>query len=83
MRGSHFAPLVPLCSPLHGTCRAVLLLTFRVGACALQCVSEGWKDKIKEQATEGCNLAGKVRVNKVIGNLCAQLFLSDRQSLDR
>lgn len=35
-----------------------------------QCVSEGWKDKIKEQATEGCNLAGKVRVNKVIGNLC-------------
>lgn len=35
-----------------------------------QCVSEGWSDKIKEQATEGCNIAGKVRVNKVIGNLC-------------
>ncbi|GAA6017482.1 hypothetical protein JCM10207_008242 [Rhodosporidiobolus poonsookiae] len=33
-----------------------------------QCVSEGWSDKIKEQATEGCNLAGKVHVNKVIGN---------------
>lgn len=35
-----------------------------------QCVSEGWSDKIKEQAEEGCNLEGKVRVNKVVGNLC-------------
>ncbi|KAK4046515.1 ER-derived vesicles protein erv46 [Microbotryomycetes sp. JL221] len=33
-----------------------------------QCVSEGWSDKIKEQSDEGCNVAGKVRVNKVIGN---------------
>ncbi|KAI5481274.1 COPII-coated vesicle membrane protein [Pseudohyphozyma bogoriensis] len=33
-----------------------------------QCVSEGWTDKIKEQSDEGCNIAGKVRVNKVIGN---------------
>ncbi|KAL8279228.1 hypothetical protein RQP46_008265 [Phenoliferia psychrophenolica] len=33
-----------------------------------QCVSEGWTDKIKEQSEEGCNIAGKVRVNKVIGN---------------
>ncbi|CAD6576591.1 MAG: hypothetical protein CYPHOPRED_006042 [Cyphobasidiales sp. Tagirdzhanova-0007] len=33
-----------------------------------QCVQEGWGDKLKEQATEGCNVAGKVRVNKVIGN---------------
>ncbi|GAA5895627.1 hypothetical protein JCM8208_005284 [Rhodotorula glutinis] len=33
-----------------------------------QCVSEGWSDKIKEQASEGCNIAGKVRVNRVIGN---------------
>ncbi|BGP58406.1 hypothetical protein JCM8202_001909 [Rhodotorula sphaerocarpa] len=33
-----------------------------------QCVSEGWSDKIKEQAEEGCNLEGKVRVNKVVGN---------------
>lgn len=40
-----------------------------------QCVSEGWTQKIKDQADEGCNIAGKVRVNKVIGNLCAQLFL--------
>lgn len=39
----------------------------------MQCVSEGWSDKIKEQATEGCNIAGKVRVNKVIGNLCVSL----------
>lgn len=35
---------------------------------SLQCVSEGWTDKIKEQSEEGCNIAGKVRVNKVIGN---------------
>lgn len=33
-----------------------------------QCVSEGWSQKIKEQNTEGCNVAGKVHVNKVIGN---------------
>ncbi|SGY84777.1 BQ5605_C009g05719 [Microbotryum silenes-dioicae] len=33
-----------------------------------QCVSEGWTDRIKEQSEEGCNVAGKVRVNKVIGN---------------
>jgi len=34
-----------------------------------QCVSEGWSDKLKEQANEGCNIAGKVRVNKVVGNI--------------
>lgn len=34
-----------------------------------QCVSEGWSDKLKEQASEGCNIAGKVRVNKVVGNI--------------
>ncbi|GAA6019343.1 hypothetical protein JCM11491_000901 [Sporobolomyces phaffii] len=33
-----------------------------------QCVSEGWSTKIKEQSLEGCNLAGLVHVNKVIGN---------------
>jgi hypothetical protein len=33
-----------------------------------QCVSEGWSQKIKEQNTEGCNVAGRVHVNKVIGN---------------
>jgi len=33
-----------------------------------QCVSEGWTDRIKEQSDEGCMLAGKVKVNKVIGN---------------
>lgn len=31
-------------------------------------MSEGWSNKIKEQSTEGCNLAGLVHVNKVIGN---------------
>jgi len=33
-----------------------------------QCVQEGWTDKIHEQSNEGCNLAGGVRVNKVVGN---------------
>ncbi|GAA5902473.1 hypothetical protein JCM6882_002762 [Rhodosporidiobolus microsporus] len=34
-----------------------------------QCVSEGWSDKIKQQANEGCNLAGRLHVNKVVGNM--------------
>ncbi|WVQ94760.1 hypothetical protein IAU59_001841 [Kwoniella sp. CBS 9459] len=34
-----------------------------------QCVQEGWMDKIQEQNTEGCRIDGRVRVNKVIGNL--------------
>lgn len=32
-------------------------------------MNEGWSDKLKEQAGEGCNIAGKVRVNKVVGNI--------------
>ncbi|KAF8532104.1 endoplasmic reticulum-derived transport vesicle ERV46 [Gautieria morchelliformis] len=34
-----------------------------------QCVSEGWSDKIKDQAAEGCNISGRIRVNKVVGNI--------------
>ncbi|KAH8114481.1 Sec1 family-domain-containing protein [Phellopilus nigrolimitatus] len=34
-----------------------------------QCAREHWSDKLKEQATEGCNVSGRIRVNKVIGNL--------------
>jgi len=34
-----------------------------------QCKSEGWSDKLKEQANEGCNISGRLRVNKVIGNI--------------
>ncbi|KIP09652.1 hypothetical protein PHLGIDRAFT_86242 [Phlebiopsis gigantea 11061_1 CR5-6] len=34
-----------------------------------QCVQEGWSEKLKEQANEGCNIAGLVRVNKVVGNI--------------
>ncbi|PSR76751.1 hypothetical protein PHLCEN_2v8236 [Hermanssonia centrifuga] len=34
-----------------------------------QCVNEGWSEKLKEQASEGCNIAGGVRVNKVVGNI--------------
>ena len=35
---------------------------------SFQCVNEGWSQKIKEQNVEGCNVAGRVHVNKVIGN---------------
>ncbi|KAI0690453.1 Sec1-like protein [Cerioporus squamosus] len=34
-----------------------------------QCVKEGWSEKLKEQAHEGCNISGRVRVNKVVGNI--------------
>ncbi|KAH9997946.1 Sec1-like protein [Russula vinacea] len=34
-----------------------------------QCVEEHWSDHIQEQSSEGCNVAGLVRVNKVIGNI--------------
>lgn len=34
-----------------------------------QCVREGWSEKLKDQASEGCNIAGIVRVNKVVGNI--------------
>lgn len=30
---------------------------------------ENWSDKLKEQANEGCNISGRIRVKKVIGNL--------------
>lgn len=32
-------------------------------------MQEGWSDKLKEQANEGCNIAGQVRINKVVGNI--------------
>lgn len=34
-----------------------------------QCVEEGWSAKMEQQNEEGCRLSGRVRVNKVIGNL--------------
>lgn len=33
-----------------------------------QCLQEHWTEKIKEQNEEGCNIAGKIHVNKVVGN---------------
>jgi hypothetical protein len=33
-----------------------------------QCVEEHWSEKIDAQNKEGCNVAGRVRVNKVVGN---------------
>ncbi|KAF8322629.1 Sec1-domain-containing protein [Clavulina sp. PMI_390] len=34
-----------------------------------QCVSENWTEKIQAQSGEGCNIAGRIKVNKVVGNL--------------
>lgn len=34
-----------------------------------QCKSEGWSEKLKEQSNEGCNISGRIRINKVIGNI--------------
>jgi len=34
-----------------------------------QCVEEGWAEKLREQSHEGCNIAGRLRVNKVAGNI--------------
>jgi len=34
-----------------------------------QCKNEGWSEKLQEQANEGCNISGRIRVNKVIGNI--------------
>ena len=47
-------------------------------------MNEGWSDKLKEQASEGCNIAGRVRVNKVVGNIHlspGRSFRSSAQSL--
>ncbi|KAK1226097.1 vacuolar protein sorting-associated protein 45 [Marasmius sp. AFHP31] len=34
-----------------------------------QCKNEGWAETLRDQANEGCNIAGPIRVNKVIGNI--------------
>ena len=34
----------------------------------MQCVREGWKDKLNEQKNEGCLVTGHLEVNKVAGN---------------
>ncbi|KAL1411336.1 ER-derived vesicles protein erv46 [Vanrija albida] len=34
-----------------------------------QCVEEHWTEKMAQQAAEGCRVSGKLRVNKVIGNV--------------
>ncbi|KAL4063304.1 Sec1-like protein [Scleroderma yunnanense] len=34
-----------------------------------QCVQEGWTEKLKDQADEGCNVSGRIRVNKVVGSI--------------
>jgi len=34
-----------------------------------QCKKEHWAEKLKDQADEGCNVAGRIRLNKVVGNI--------------
>jgi len=34
-----------------------------------QCVAEHWTEKIQAQSGEGCNVAGRIKVNKVVGNI--------------
>lgn len=49
-----------------------------------QCKNEGWTEKLKEQADEGCNISGRIRVNKVIGNIHlspGRSFQSDHRGL--
>jgi hypothetical protein len=38
-------------------------------ACSTQCAKEGYVDKVKQQAGEGCNIHGHVEVNRVAGNM--------------
>ena len=35
----------------------------------VQCRNEHWTDKLHEQADEGCNVSGRIRVNKVVGSI--------------
>ncbi|KAL0062730.1 vacuolar protein sorting-associated protein 45 [Marasmius tenuissimus] len=34
-----------------------------------QCKNEGWAETLRDQANEGCNITGPIRVNKVIMNI--------------
>ncbi|KAG6890820.1 hypothetical protein C0995_003253 [Termitomyces sp. Mi166 len=34
-----------------------------------QCKDEGWAENLRDQKNEGCNISGRIRVNKVIGNI--------------
>ncbi|KAF8807133.1 Sec1-like protein [Phlegmacium glaucopus] len=45
-----------------------------------QCKNENWAEKLKEQADEGCNIAGRMRVNKVVGNIHLSLGRSFQSS---
>lgn len=46
----------------------------------LQCHREGFIEKVKEEAGEGCNVYGQLEVNKVAGNFHFAPGKSFRQS---
>jgi len=48
-----------------------------------QCVQEHWSEHIQEQASEGCNVEGVVRVNKVVGNVQFSLGRSFQSAQSR
>jgi len=37
--------------------------------CYRSCKAEGWTEKLRDQADEGCNISGVIRINKVVGNI--------------
>ncbi|KAF9515309.1 hypothetical protein BS47DRAFT_1372023 [Hydnum rufescens UP504] len=45
-----------------------------------QCVGEHWTEKIQAQSSEGCNVAGRIKVNKVVGNILISPGKSFQQS---
>ncbi|KAF8635885.1 hypothetical protein AX15_000066 [Amanita polypyramis BW_CC] len=47
-----------------------------------QCAHEGWAGKLRDQASEGCNVSGRLRVNKVVGNINFSPGRSFRSSHD-
>ena len=44
-------------------------------------MNEGWSEKLQEQASEGCNIYGRLRVNKVVGNIHLSPGRSFRSSM--
>ncbi|KAL0957734.1 hypothetical protein HGRIS_001513 [Hohenbuehelia grisea] len=48
-----------------------------------QCKTEGWADKLREQSNEGCNVNGRIRVNKVIGNIHVSIQIANQHSYNR
>jgi hypothetical protein len=64
MRSVHISDLTLIVSTLQGF--LCLLIYYLV--VSFQCHREGFIERVKEEAGEGCNIYGKLEVNKVAGN---------------